>query len=137
MTTIAAVGDIHVTESGAPACRELFEDVCAHADILVLCGDITNRGLPREAEVFAEELFARCRLPVIGVLGNHDCESGKEQEVSDILCQAGVTMLDEEPCEVEGVGFAGVKGFCGGFDRHALSLFGEDLIKRFVHETVE
>jgi Icc-related predicted phosphoesterase len=133
---VAAVGDVHVNESTAPVFRELLKNVSSHADILVLCGDLTNRGLAREAQVVAEELVT-CKLPVVGVLGNHDMESGEQEEVTKILCQAGVSMLEDQPCEIQGVGFAGVVGFCGGFDRNALAPFGEDLIKRFVHETID
>jgi Icc-related predicted phosphoesterase len=133
---VAAVADIHAREDSKGAHRELFSDMSARADIVVLGGDLTNRGLPSEAEVLAEELTA-CRVPVIGVLGNHDYECEQQADVSRILCQAGLLLLDDEPHEVHGVGFAGVKGFCGGFDRHALAPWGETLIKRFVRETVD
>jgi Icc-related predicted phosphoesterase len=132
---VAALGDIHVREIDSGKYRDLFADVSEHADILALCGDITNRGLPSEAEILAEELRA-CKLPVVGVLGNHDAECGHEQEVKKIVCQAGVMLLEEEPYEVLGVGFAGVRGFCGGFDSHMLAPFGEAKIKEFVQETV-
>lgn len=114
----------------------MLDRVQGHADVLVLCGDLTNRGLPSEAGLVADEL-ARQNYPVIGVLGNHDCESGQADEVERILCNAGVLMLDDEPRQVLGIGFAGVKGFCGGFDTHELARFGEDMIKQFVHESVE
>lgn len=133
---VAAVGDIHVRETDAGHFRDLFADISERADVLVLCGDVTNRGLPREAEVLAEELRS-CRVPVLAVLGNHDFECGHETEVADTLCQAGVMLLEDEPREVVGVGFAGVKGFCGGFDSHMLAPFGESLIKTFVRETVD
>jgi Icc-related predicted phosphoesterase len=127
---------MHVNEATAGTFRSLLDHVEEHADVLVLCGDLTNRGLPSEAMLVAEEL-ARRKYPVIGVLGNHDYESGQAQEVERILCSAGVIMLDDEPREVLGIGFAGVKGFCGGFDTHELARFGEDMIKQFVHESVE
>ena len=76
-------------------------------------------------------------VPMVGVLGNHDYESGKEREVSKILCDAGIHMLDGETHEVLGIGFAGVKGFAGGFGRRALGPWGEDLIKRFVREALD
>lgn len=133
---IAAVGDVHVNEGSMDPFRNLLSHAQDHADILVLCGDLTNRGLPSEATLVADAL-ARCTCPVIGILGNHDHESGQAQEVERILCSAGVYMLDEEPRELLGVGFAGVKGFCGGFDTHELARFGEDMVKQFVHESVE
>lgn len=133
---IAAVGDVHVNETSIGTFRALLADVQNQADILVLCGDLTNRGLPSEAALVADEL-SHCKYPVIGVLGNHDCESGQAREVERLLCEAGALMLDDEPREVLGIGFAGVKGFCGGFDSHELARFGEDMIKQFVHESVE
>ncbi len=133
---IAAVGDMHVNESSVATFRLLLAQVQQHADILILCGDLTNRGLPSEAALVAEEL-SHCTCAVIGVLGNHDFESGQAHEVERLMCNAGVHMLDDEPREVLGIGFAGVKGFCGGFDTHELARFGEDMIKKFVHESVE
>lgn len=113
----------------------MLTNICENADVLALCGDLTDHGLPRQADVLAEELLS-CKIPLIGVLGNHDYESGQEEEVRRIITQAGVTLLDGEACEVRGVGFAGVKGFAGGFDNRMLQPWGEEIIKRFVFETV-
>lgn len=134
---VAAVADIHVSESSAGKARELFRHVSEDADVLALAGDLTNRGTPREAEVLAEDLHAACQVPVVAVLGNHDYECGHQDDVVRILRGAGVTILDTEPCEIQGVGFAGAKGFCGGFDGHALAPWGEEMIKRFVRETLD
>jgi Icc-related predicted phosphoesterase len=76
-------------------------------------------------------------VPVIAVLGNHDFESGKQDEVRRIFCDAGVRMLDGDSTEVKGVGFAGVKGFAGGFGKHALGPWGEEIFKQFVREAVD
>jgi Icc-related predicted phosphoesterase len=135
-TRVAALGDIHLHEGLREEWNALLEDIEAHADVLVLCGDLTNRGLPREAHVLVDSLAPR-RLPVVGILGNHDVEEGHAEEIVQILCDAGVLMLDDEPREIGNVGFAGVKGFAGGFDEHALAPFGERLIKQFVHEAVD
>ena len=54
-----------------------------------------------------------------------------------MLRQAGVMFLEDEVHEVGGVGFAGVKGFCGGFDGRMLDAFGEAPIKAFVQEVVD
>jgi Icc-related predicted phosphoesterase len=103
--------------------------------VLLLCGDLTNYGLVEEAHVLARELNA-VKVPVVAVLGNHDFETGKQEEISRVLTDAGVTMLDGDACEVRGVGIAGVKGFCGGFGRGALGAWGEAVVKQFVHEAV-
>jgi Icc-related predicted phosphoesterase len=128
---IAAIGDLHVTENGASPYHDLFVEMSGEAEIIVLCGDLTNFGKTREAEILAEDIRA-ARVPVIGVLGNHDYECGQPEKVAEILHQAGMTILDEQATEIEGIGFAGVKGFIGGFGRGELAPFGEPEIKAFV-----
>ena len=133
---IAAVGDIHCTKTSQGELAPLFSQASEQADVLLLCGDLTDYGLPEEAHVLVKELTA-ARIPAIAVFGNHDYESGQEDEVKEILEQAGVKILDGEACEIAGVGFAGVKGFAGGFGSKALGAWGEAGIKRFVHEAVD
>src|SRR5262245_1435750 len=82
-------------------------------------------------------LTGSTRIPIIAVLGNHDYDAGQAAAVRSLLTNAGVHVLDGEPCEVAGVGVAGVKGFCGGFGDRALQPWGEDIVKRFVHEAVD
>src|SRR5262245_57618639 len=134
---IAAIGDLHVSKSSQGAFHALFHQIGETADVLVLCGDFTDYGLPEEARVLARELTASIKIPVIAVLGNHDFEGGKQGEIMQVLRDAGVTVLDGEATEIRGVGFAGVKGFCGGFGRGALGPWGETAIKAFVQEAVD
>jgi Icc-related predicted phosphoesterase len=134
---IAAVGDIHLGGKGLePALQILISQVAEHADILALCGDLTDRGDPDEARQMAKALGSTT-VPIVAVLGNHDYECDKVSEVTHILTDAGVRVLDGDAQEVLGVGFAGVKGFAGGFGRGALGPWGEPLIKRFVREAVD
>lgn len=133
---VAAVGDLHLHRNSAGLGQTLFADLAARADVLALCGDLVDYGLAEEARVLARELSV-VKLPMVGVLGNHEYESGEHEEVLRILCDAGVQFLDGESCEIQGIGFAGVKGFGGGFGQRALEPWGERTIKRFVHETVE
>ncbi|MCA0010758.1 metallophosphoesterase [Mesorhizobium sp. B292B1B] len=132
---VAAVGDLHVKEDVQTSYRDLFSEMSREADILVLPGDLTNLGKPREAEILAEDLRA-CSIPVVGVLGNHDYESGAVEDVAEILRQAGVHLLDGQTTEIEEVGFVGVKGFVGGFGSRMLGSFGEPAIKSMVAESV-
>ncbi len=132
--TLAAIGDLHVTETCHNRYRALFEEISEAADVLALAGDLTNFGKTSEAEILAEDLRA-CTIPVVAVLGNHDYEDGVADEVIRILQQAGVTMLGEQATVIDGVGFAGAKGFIGGFGRGELGAFGEDAIKVFVDES--
>jgi Icc-related predicted phosphoesterase len=133
---LAAMSDIHVGRTGQGALASVFAQVSERSDLLVLCGDLTDYGLPEEARVLAREVATALRVPCVAVLGNHDFEAGKQDEVRQILTDAGVTVLDGDSCEVQGVGFAGVKGFCGGFGRGALGPWGEEIIKIFVREAV-
>lgn len=133
---IAGLGDLHVAETSAGAWRELFAEISERADVLALCGDLTNLGAPREAEILADELSA-CEIPAVGVLGNHDYECGQPEQVTRILHDAGVFFLEGQAIEVAGIGFAGAKGFAGGFGARMLSPFGEPAIKQFVAEGVE
>ena len=133
---VAAIGDLHVGENHHQPYRDLFSKISQEADVLVLCGDLTNYGRTPEAEILAEDLQA-CTIPVVGVLGNHDYECGQPQEVARILHQAGMQLLDGEAHEIKGVGFAGAKGFIGGFGRYMLSAFGEPEIKHFVQASVD
>jgi uncharacterized protein len=132
---VAAVGDLHVREDMVRPFRDLFAQASDEADILVLAGDLTDFGKVREAEVVAEDIRA-CSIPMVGVLGNHDCDSGQLDEVSRILRQAGLHLLDGQSYEVGDAAFVGVKGFIGGFGRRMLGAFGEPAIKQFVAESV-
>lgn len=132
---LAAVGDLHCTKNSGGDLRAFFQHAAENADVLILCGDLTDYGLPEEAHVLVEGLSA-ARIPVVAVLGNHDYESGKPDEVVRILSGAGVRVLDGEACEIHGVGFAGVKGFAGGYGRRALGPWGENSIKQFVNEAI-
>jgi Icc-related predicted phosphoesterase len=134
---IAAVADLHVKKTGQPSLQPLFAAASSEADVLLLCGDLTDYGLVEEAKILAKELTTSLRIPAIGVLGNHDFESGKSEDVVRIMTDAGVTMLDGGAHEIEGVGFAGIKGFGGGFGRRQLNAWGEEIIKKFVHEAIE
>jgi Icc-related predicted phosphoesterase len=133
---IAAVADIHVKKTSAGAYQPMFAEVSENADVMLLCGDLTDYGTVEEAKVLAKEVSSSLRIPAIAVLGNHDYESGQDKELTAILNDAGVVVLDGDSHEVYGVGFAGVKGFGGGFGRRALGAWGEQIIKDFVHEAI-
>ena len=132
---VAAIGDLHVREDSDGPFREVFAEISAAADVLVLCGDLTNFGKTSEAEILADDIKS-CSIPVLGVLGNHDYECGQPEKVCEILHSAGMKVLDDQAVEIEGVGFAGVKGFLGGFGRGELAPFGEPIVKAFVDEAM-
>jgi len=133
---IAAVGDLHCSRTSTGAFQALFARVAESADVLAMCGDLTDHGQAEEARVLAKELQA-LKIPKLAVLGNHDFESETAAEVVEILSASGVTILDGTALEVLGVGIAGAKGFAGGFGERALQAWGEEPIKTFVRSAVE
>jgi Icc-related predicted phosphoesterase len=133
---IAAMADIHYKRIPDGSFQPIFVEAAKNADALLLCGDLTDYGLPEEAELVVKDLVA-IKVPVLAVLGNHDYESGREAEVRDVLEKANVKVLDGETAIVSGVGFAGAKGFCGGFGKRMLEPWGERAIKEFVKEAID
>jgi Icc-related predicted phosphoesterase len=133
---IAAVADIHVKETDKGKWAEYFKEVSRQADILLIGGDLTDTGDEGEAQLLSEEL-RNCSVPVVAVLGNHDLEKGRHKLIRQVLQNEQVHILDGESIIVNGIGFAGVKGFGGGFDNHQLSMFGEGAMKAFVQEAVD
>ncbi len=132
----AAVGDIHVNKDMAGTLRAFFAQASEAADVLLLCGDLTDYGTAEEAQVLADELSV-VKVPIVAVLGNHDFESGTPEIVTEALTRIGARVLDGETCEIEGVGIAGAKGFAGGFGRGSLGAWGESAIKLFVQEAMK
>jgi Icc-related predicted phosphoesterase len=133
---VAALADLHCTKISQGSWHLLFQQISEQADVLLLCGDLTNFGLPEEAQALVKEL-AVLKIPIVAVLGNHDYESGNQKEVQQIFSTAGIQMLDGEACEIHGVGFAGAKGFGGGFGQRVLAPWGEEIVKRFVREALD
>lgn len=133
---IGALADIHYKRTPDESFQPIFVEIAKKADVLLLCGDLTDYGLPEEAELVVKDL-ATINIPVLAVLGNHDYESGREAEVRDVLEKGNVKVLDGESAVVAGVGFAGAKGFCGGFGRRMLEPWGEPAIKNFVKEAID
>jgi Icc-related predicted phosphoesterase len=133
---LAAMGDLHYTKTSHGKLKPVFEEIGDSADILLLCGDLVDYGLPEETEILAKELSV-LKIPILAVFGNHELEAGKQDEVHRILTGAGVNILDGTACEMQGIGFAGVKGFAGGFGQHSLQPWGEPGIKKFVQEAID
>src|SRR5213594_4963798 len=133
---IAATADVHYAKHSRGLLHDAFADISQSADMLLLCGDLTDYGLPEEAEELVADIRAAVRIPTLAVLGNHDFESGQPELVSKVLDEAGVNVLNGEAIEIAGVGFAGIAGFGGGFGRRMLNAWGEPLIKQFVQESI-
>ncbi|HEU4686114.1 MAG TPA: metallophosphoesterase [Nitrospira sp.] len=134
---LAAVGDLHCPRTSDEDLRALLHNLSEEADLLLLCGDLVDYGKPEEARQLAAHLSAVRPMPVVAVLGNHEFECGQQDEIVRILSDQGVTVLDGTTVEYKGIGFAGVKGFCGGFGERTLQPWGETMLKQFVREAVE
>ncbi|HEX7120197.1 MAG TPA: metallophosphoesterase [Longimicrobiales bacterium] len=132
---IAAVGDLHY-EGGRGAMTDLFANINRDADILALCGDLTTHGKREQIEALMRDL-AGVEIPIVAVFGNHDHEAEITGELIELLAKRGVQVLDGESVVIEDIGFAGVKGFAGGFARGTLAPFGERLIKDFVQHAID
>jgi Icc-related predicted phosphoesterase len=128
---VAAVADIHLNAEDQEKNIRQFAMVNELADVLVIAGDFTNHGKPEEMRACLAVL-EHVHVPIVAVLGNHDHESGNQDELAGMLRLAGVHLLDGQCHEIDGVGFAGTKGFCGGFAPYELMPFGEGGIKTFV-----
>jgi Icc-related predicted phosphoesterase len=137
---IAAVGDVHLGEDARGLLRPALEHVEEHADVLLLAGDLTRCGTLDEARVVASE-FAGLNVPVVAVLGNHDYHSDIPDQVSALLSDHGVSVLEGESVVlnvgIHRLGIAGVKGFGGGFAGKCGSAFGEPEMKAFVGHSAE
>src|SRR6059058_6440006 len=125
---IAATADIHFSPQSYDRIREPMSHVRDEADVLILAGDLTNYGKPEEMESLLNALV-RLRVPTVAVLGNHDYESGRQDELMRMMTAEGIKVLDGSAYERDGVGFAGTKGFVGGFGRGVLTAFGEPEVK--------
>lgn len=133
---IAATADIHFSPQSYDRIREPLSRVRDEADVLVIAGDLTNYGKPEEMHSLLNALV-RLRIPIVAVLGNHDYESCQEQELMRLMTAEGIKVLDGSSYERDGVGFAGAKGFIGGFGRGVLTAFGEKEIKSFVQASID
>jgi Icc-related predicted phosphoesterase len=131
---IAAVGDVHLDADVVGRYRPALEHLGDKADMLLLAGDLTRHGTAGEARCVAQE-FGGLAVPVIAILGNHDYHSDQEDEVTKILQDADITVLECSgtvlTCASVRVGIAGAKGFGGGFAGACASEFGEPEMKAF------
>ncbi|MGC1273255.1 MAG: metallophosphoesterase [Planctomycetaceae bacterium] len=134
---VGAVADLHYRREKQNRLKSYFEEAARRVDILLLGGDLTDFGQPDEAEVLARDLAAAANVPIVAVLGNHDFEAGREQDVIEVFRDGGIRILDGEACEIKGVGIVGTKGFGGGFGRGTLEPWGESMTKQFVQEAVD
>jgi len=133
---IAATADIHFSPQSYDHIREPLSRVRDEADVLIIAGDLTNYGRPEEMESLLNGLV-RLRIPIVAVLGNHDYESGHQDDLIRMMTAEGIKVLDGTGYERDGVGFAGTKGFLGGFGRGVLTSFGEPQIKVFVQAALD
>jgi Icc-related predicted phosphoesterase len=135
---VAAVGDVHIDEDVLGRFRPALERIGEKADVLLLAGDLTRHGTGDEARCVATE-FGGLPVPVVAVLGNHDYHSDAQDEVTKILDDGGIVVLERTgvvlDCFGIRLGIAGAKGFGGGFAGRCASEFGEPEMKAFIRHT--
>ncbi|MGH3009977.1 MAG: metallophosphoesterase family protein [Gaiellaceae bacterium] len=138
MIRIAAAADVHASDVSRERLARAFAELEGEVDVILLAGDLTTSGEPEQAEVLADA----CRqidVPIFAVLGNHDHQAKRVDELTEVLAAAGVRVLDREcaTCEIDELelGIVGTKGFVGGFPGSALPDFGEPLLRRVYAET--
>jgi Icc-related predicted phosphoesterase len=132
---IAATADIHARVGDAERLHALVQDAAHDADVLAIGGDLTDLGRLEQVKVLLKVL-GTCSMPILVTLGNHDYESGNAAELSRLIGESNVYLLDRSSIVIDSVGFSGVKGFCGGFDGNVANSFGEELFKAWVTEGV-
>ena len=138
---IAAAGDIHFGREGDhERAAASFGALAGRVDIVLLAGDLTTHGDPAEAAILADAV-RDLPIPVLTVLGNHDWHANRAEEVTAVLEEAGIVVLDRshrvlELCGVE-VGVVGTKGFVGGFAGSHIPDFGEPLLRALYAEGMD
>jgi Icc-related predicted phosphoesterase len=135
---IAAVGDVHFGTDSRGTLRPALARLQERADVLLLAGDLTCHGSVDEVAVLAEELDG-VGVPIVAVLGNHDYHSDQEHEITALLTDHGIRVLEQEAVVVDTaggqLGIAGTKGFGGGFAGACGTEFGEPEMKAFIRHT--
>jgi Icc-related predicted phosphoesterase len=138
---IAAAGDVHYGREGdRERAREAFAGLAGRADLVLLAGDLTTHGEPEQAAIVAEAA-SEVDIPVFAVLGNHDWHANRAGEVTAVLQEAGVEVLNRshrviEACGAE-IGIVGTKGFVGGFTGSHIPDFGEPLLRAVYAQGME
>ena len=82
---LAAVGDLHCPRTPPDVLAALLRKAADEADLVLLCVDLTDRGLEEEARTLARILESTVRVPVVAVLGNHDFDAGQAPTVRAAL----------------------------------------------------
>jgi Icc-related predicted phosphoesterase len=135
---IAAAADLHCRETNRAEIAAAFAELDGNVDLVLLAGDLTTTGEPAEAAVLADACRA-LDLPIFAVLGNHDWQAGRHEELTKVLEEGGITVLDRSftVCCVADteVGIVGTKGFVGGFPGSHLPDFGEPSLRAVYAET--
>lgn len=133
---LAAIGDIHCRVGMDNLIEPMIGEIRDQMDVLILAGDLTDHGLPEEAELLVRQL-EWVKVPVIAILGNHDHEGGQPEQVAQVFSEAGINVLDGTVVELDNIGFVGTKGFCGGFNEYLVQPFGEAALKTFIRTSID
>jgi len=133
---ILSIGDLHCRLDSNNLMQKLIGELGHGFDVMLLAGDLTDNGLVEEAEVLAKQL-TQYSVPILTILGNHDHEKSNAEQITEVLRGAGLIVLDGTAYELDGFGFVGTKGFCGGFDENLIQPFGEGALKTFIRTSID
>ena len=134
---VAALGDLHYPRIPQEILQGLLTQATAQADVLLLCGDLTDYGQPDEAQRLAQACVTYAKIPTLGVLGNHDYESRQHEEVWKILCDAGTSCSMETLVRSTVLALPVSKVLGVAYGQWALQPWGEATTKQFVREAVD
>jgi len=137
---VGVISDLHLTaerqtDRAINSLRKLFRE---RPDIVVLCGDLIEKDIPREHENVARflETFEDATCPCVGVLGNHDYWSMGVPKLIDAIGRSRLQLLRNDIYEHEGVTIAGVDDYIGlksKFDFYEKGKVSQSLIS-LLHE---
>ena len=65
---IAATADLHYGKHSRGAFHDAFVEISRDADVLLLCGDLTDYGLAEEAEELVADIRSAVRIPVLALV---------------------------------------------------------------------
>ena len=133
---IAAIGDIHVSKTSQGTFHALFAQISHTADVLLLCGDFTDYGLPEEARVLARELTSSSRSrssPCSAIMTTRRPRGRDPPDPQRRRCHGARRRSDGSPRRR----LRRREGLCWRIRSRRAGPWGEQAIKHFVQEAVD
>ena len=137
MVRVAALGDMHCGRVPAATLAGLLGQVNDRADVLVLCGDLTDHGTADEARPSRKSSAgpSACRSWPCWATTTTTRARWPRSSASCATRACRCWTATRSRCAASAS--RGSRGFSGGFGRYTLEPWGEDSVKAFVREAVE